>query len=64
MFIGSDPSDMPPTAPKGWEWVRNPGRPCEWTLACNTRDVHWQLESKDKWSDSRERTTENFLARW
>ena len=43
MFTGSTPSDMPPTAPKGWEWIRNPGRPCQWTLACNTRDVCWSL---------------------
>ena len=51
MFIGSTPSDMPPTAPKGWEWIRNPGRPCQWTLACNTRDVYWSLaaEARTTW---------------
>ena len=48
MFIGSSPADMPPTAPKGWEWMRNPGRPCEWTLTCNTRDVSWQIAAEKR----------------
>ena len=48
MFVGSSPADMPPIAPVGWCWVQNPGRPLQWTLACDTKHVSWALAANER----------------
>ena len=48
MFIGSSNSDTPGPAPTGWVWVQNPGRPREWSLACDTKHVSWAIAAQER----------------